>query len=351
MVAPVTYIQSRTTIRRRRLLDAEGNVLVKVGDLVSSADTVAQAATSTRHIMLDAARALNVPENRVAGLMQRQIGEMVEKGAIIAGRRAVGARLLRAPENGRVVAFSGGQVLLQVDDESTKLPARLAGKIVDVEPGRGVILQYSGAWLQGVWGNHRYGDGILQLLAKRPDHVLTADAIDMSMRGAILVAGHCNQLQALELAGQVPIRGLILSSLATRLWPAARKLEYPILLTEGFGRLPMNQVAHQLLSDLNGEAATLNAQPTDPFEDLRPEVLIPLSDAGTPPLPTEAENFRLGQTVRILRAPHAGEIGEITALLPGSTLFPSGLRAKAAEIALSKRGHALVPLANLEVLG
>jgi hypothetical protein len=351
MVAPVTYIQPRTTIRRQRMLPGEGSVLVKIGDLVSSSDIVVRSSTSTHHVMLDAARALGVPGERVMGLMQRQMGEAVEKGAIIAGRRAIGGRLLRAPESGRIVAISGGQILLQVSDAFVQLPARISGQVVDMEPERGATIQCVCAWIQGLWGNDHYDDGYLHMLATRRDHVLTADEIDMSMRGAILVAGHCNQRQALELAAQVPIRGLVLSSLAIRLLPIARKVEYPLLLTEGFGELPMNEDAHQLFSDYSGEAATLNAQQTDHYEGLRPEVLIPLSDAGTPPPPADPENFRLGQSVRILHAPYTGAIGEITALPPSASLFPSGIRVQGAEIALSEGGEALVPLANLEVLG
>jgi hypothetical protein len=283
--------------------------------------------------------------------MQRQLGESVEKGAIIAGRRAIGSRLLRAPETGRIAAISGGQVLFALNDESARLPARVSGQVVDMEPNRGVVIQCVGAWLQGLWGNGHFADGFLHLLAATPDHVLTADEIDMSMRGALLVAGHCNQRQALELAGQVPIRGLVLASLATRLLPLARQVGYPILLTEGFGAIAMNEDAHRLLSNHQGDPSTLNAQRSRRYEGLRPELLIPLSDAGTPPPPADPQNFRLGQTVRILRGPHLGAIGEITELLPSSTLFPSGIRAPGAEISLSSGVETLAPLANLDVLG
>ena len=71
------------------------------------------------------------------------------------------------------------------------------------------------------------GEGLLHIVGKPGDY-LTAAEIDMSQRGAVLLSGRCNQRQALELATQVPIRGLVLGSLATRLLPLAEKLNFPI---------------------------------------------------------------------------------------------------------------------------
>lgn len=351
MLAPLTHFRATTTIRRSRMLPVEGNVRVELGARVSPGDTIARSKLSHRHLMLDASRSLGVPVERVQSLMQRQVGEQVEKGAIIAKRRGLAARLLRAPEDGMIAAVNQGQILLKVSDASSKLPARLPGEVIDIEPGRGVIIECVCAWIQGVWGNNRFADGILHLVSGKGDHMLNASEIDLSQRGVILVAGHCNQQQALELAAQVPIRGLILGSLATHLLPIAEKLDFPILLVEGFGEIPMNELALGLLRDHAGKEATINAQAQDVLKDQRPEILIPLEDAGNPPSPVELQSFRIGQTVRILRAPHIGKIGEITALLPHSTRFPSGIRAPGAEVALSTEGVTRVPLANLEVLG
>jgi hypothetical protein len=351
MLAPVTYIQPLTTLRRQRLLPVEGHVLVNLGDHVRSADPVARANLYTKHLMLDAGRALGLPADRVSKLIQRSVGENVEQGVIIAGRRGVGARQLRAPAGGQIAAISEGQILLQVSDESALLPARVPGEIIDIDPGRGVTIESVCAWVQGVWGNGRFADGNLQIMADNPTHQLTADQIDMSLRGVILLAGSCSQRQALELAAQVPIRGLILASLATRLLPIAEKMPYPIVLIEGFGQAPMNTDAFKLFGNHNGAAATLNAQRNDRFNGERPEVIIPLKDAGRPPQPVPMQSFRLGQNVRVLSGETKGALGEIASLLPASTLFASGLRAPGADIDLANGGHVRVPLANLELLG
>lgn len=351
MAAPITYFKSMTTVRRSRTLATGGELLAKVGDVIASGDAVAHSNLSSRHILLDAAQALNVPPERVRGILQREVGERVEKGAVLAGRRGVGARTLRAPVDGQLAAVSQGNILLQVSDESSRLIARIPGVVSDVEPDQRVVIEFVGSWIQGRWGNGRFADGLLHVIGEEPGHWLTADQIDMGQRGVILAAGRCKESKALELAAEVPVRGLVLGSMPARLLPLARAMEFPLMLIEGFGEMAMNSKAFALLKDRAQEEATLNAQPTDHFEDLRPELLIPAEEAAHPPRPIEVQNFGPGQSVRLLRAPHAGVVGEISNLLPASTLFPSGIRAPAAEIVLSDGSETVAPLANLEILG
>ncbi|MCL5429382.1 MAG: KOW motif-containing protein [Chloroflexi bacterium] len=351
MIAPVSYIQPLTTLRRQRVLPVEGQVLVKLGETVHSSNPVARASLESRHLILDAARALGLPSERAKKLIQRSVGEQVEAGGIIAGRRGAGARQLRAPASGQIAAISESQILLQVSDESSLLQARVPGLVIDIDPGRGVTIECVCAWAQGLWGNGRLGDGILHLVGDKPEQTLTADQIDMSLRGAVLVAGICEHRQALELAAQVPIRGLVLGSLTTRLLPVALKQAYPIVLTEGFGNTPMNADAFKLLSNHNGDQATINAQLSNPLNGDRPEVIVPIRDSGKPPQAIPMQSFRVGQVVRVMAGSDRGLIGEITSLLPPSTFYPSGLHAPGASVRSQGRDEVEYPLANLELLG
>lgn len=350
MLAPVRYIQDLTALRRRRVLREEGSVLVEINDEVNSGDVVARARDSKKYLILDASRALNVPASRVEGLMQRRAGERVEKGSIIAGQRKIAGRLLRAPVDGRVAAISGGQILLQVSEKATELFARIPGTIVDIEENRGVIIESACAWLQGSWGNGRFADGELHMREDNPNLAFTVERIDKNLRGAILIAGYCSQREALELAAQASIGGLLLGSLATRLLPIALKMDYPIVLTEGFGEIPMNGVAHQLLKQYNSQKATLNAEENDPFGDQGPELIIPQTDSENALPPEEVSEVSVGQQVRVVHAAQMGAVGKISKMLSSSTLFPSGLRARGAEVTLSDGSKAVIALANLELL-
>ena len=84
------------------------------------------------------------------------------------------------------------------------------------------------------------------------------------------------------------------------------------------------------------------------------EIIIPLAGENAP-IPINLEQLKIGHRVRVLRAPHMGDIGTVNTVFPGLTLFPNGLRTEAAEILLEGEEKALekalVPLANIEVIG
>jgi hypothetical protein len=65
----------------------------------------------------------------------------------------------------------------------------------------------------------------------------------------------------------------------------------------------------------------------------------------------DIDTFTTGQRVRIVRAPYNSAVGTIIALPTGMQRFPSGLRAPAAEVELENGEKAVVPVANIEVIG
>ena len=154
-----------------------------------------------------------------------------------------------------------------------------------------------------------------------------------------------------EAASELPARGLILSSLDPALLPIASQARFPIMVTDGFGPLPMNSAAYRLLSTNIQREVTLNAESFDRYSGARPEVFIPLPVSQEPPAPADSETFAPGQTVRMRRPPSMGGIGVIVSLPAGQTLMSSGLRTRAAEVQMETGETVLVPLVNLEVVG
>jgi hypothetical protein len=124
-----------------------------------------------------------------------------------------------------------------------------------------------------------------------------------------------------------------------------------VLVVDGFGSHPMNNAAYRLLTTSVKREVTLNTEAYNRQTGVRPEVIIPLPVSQEPTPPRETVIFAPGQTVCLRRAPHSGEIGTLVSLRPGATTFPSGLRVLAGEVNLESGEQAVVPLANLEVVG
>ncbi len=351
MLAPVLHILPLATIVRERTLPVSGKVNVHVNQRVNPTDVIAEASFAREHALLDVARTLGISAAAADRLIKVKEGDRLPQGALVAEGRGLFARSIKTPRAGRVMIVGGGQVLMEVGDTRVELRAGLPGVVTRVLPERGVIIQTAGALIQGVWGNGRIDNGLMVSLLEKPDDVLNADRLDVSLRGSVILGGHVRDLETLKAAAELPVRGLILSSLLSPLIVSAYQMRYPIIVMDGFGAMPMNSAAFKLLTTNNKREVTVNAEHFDRYNGNRPEVIIPLPVSTEPPEPNDFETFAVGQTVRLRRPPNAGMIGTLSNLPAGLSTLPTGLRAPAAEVKLESGEALLVPLVNLEVVG
>ncbi|MBI3173783.1 MAG: hypothetical protein HYZ25_08690 [Chloroflexi bacterium] len=351
MQAPLIHILPLTTITRERLLPVAGRVTARLNQKVGPTDVVAEAAWAREHVLIDVAGALRLSIPAADRLLRCKVGDTLPASAEVAVGTGLFPKTVRTPKEGKVIAAGGGQVLLETGETSLQLRAGLPGNVIEVVSERGVVIKTVGALIQGVWGNGRIETGVMVNLAEKPDGVLTSARLDVSMRGSIILGGMCKDAETLQTAAEVSVRGLILSSLFPSLLPLASKMRFPIMVTDGFGSLPMNSAAYRLLSTNAKREVTLNAEPYDRYTGARPEVIIPLPVTTEPTPPMDVEDFAAGQTVRMRRPPSVGAIGTLVTLRPGLTLLPSGLRAPAADVKMETGETVIVPLVNLEVVG
>jgi len=351
MLAPMLHVLPLATIVRERLLPVAGKVNAHVNQRVNPTDVIAEASFAREHVLLDVARTFGVSANAADKMIKVNQGDRLMQGALVADRGGFPARSIKAPRAGRVMVVGSGQVLMEVGDARIELRAGLPGTVTQVIPERGVVIRTAGALIQGVWGNGRIDNGLMVSLLEKPDDVLTSDRLDVSLRGSVILGGHVRDADTLRVAAELPVRGLILSSLLSPLIQTAYQMRYPILVLEGFGAMPMNSAAFKLLTTSNKNEATVNAEHFDRYNGNRPEVIIPRPVSTEPDEPSQYVTFAEGQTVRMRRPPSAGMIGVISALRAGLSELPSGLRAPAADVKLENGETVLAPLVNLEVVG
>ncbi len=351
MLAPITHVLPLTTIVRERLLPVPGKVNVHVNQRVNPTDVIAEATFAREHVLLDVARTFGISPAAADKLIRVQEGEKLTQGALVAESSGLFARSIKAPRPGRVMIVGSGQVLMEVGDTRVELRAGLPGLVSQVIPDRGVVIRTAGALVQGVWGNGRIDNGLMVNLLEKPDDVLSAGRLDVSLRGSVILGGQVLDVETLKAAAELPVRGLILSSMSASLLQTAYQMRFPMMVTEGFGAIPMNSAAFKLLTTNNKREATVNAEHFDRYTGSRPEVIIPLPISNEPEEPNHYESFAAGQQVRMRRPPNAGMIGTISNLPSGLSLLPSGLRASAADVKLENGESVIVPLVNLELVG
>jgi hypothetical protein len=351
MLVPVLHVLPLTSIVRERLLPVAGKVTAHMNQRVSPTDVIAEASFAREHALLDVARTFGVSNTAADKLIKVNEGDRVSVGALIAESGGIFSRAIRAPRPGRVMVVGGGQVLMEVGDTRVELKAGLPGQIIQIIPERGVVIRTTGGLIQGTWGNGRIDNGEMRVLIEKPDDVLTADRLDMSMRGNVILGGHVRDVETLRAGAEQQIRGLIIPSMLSSLIQTAYQMRYPILVLDGFGVLSMNSAAFKLLSTNNKREVTVNAEHFDRYSSNRPEVIIPLPVTNEPDEPNPFSMLAVGLTVRMRRPPFVGMIGTVSNLPAGLSTLPSGLRAPAADVKLENGESVTVPLVNLEVVG
>lgn len=350
MLAPMIHILPVTTILREVMLPVPGRVLARKGQRVYPSDVMAEAVVAPEHLLLDIGRGLGVRPEEADQYIKVPVGVQVDEGDVIAERGTMARRIVRSPKPGKVVVAGSGQVLLQVGSKPFELKAGLTGIVVELYPERGVLIETTGALIQGMWGNGGVDYGLLTVRVKSPKDELRADRLDVSLRGSVVLGGYCGDLEVIRQLDELPLRGLILGSMSPALVPHALKVKCPVLVLDGFGRLPMNNAAFKLLSTSDRREVSINAARWDRLAARRPEVVIPLP-SGAANLPVQVAHYKTGQQVRMLRAPHRGLSGELIRLLPDPVKLPNGVEALVAEVILETNENVIVPLVNMEVLG
>ena len=350
MISKVKHIHALTSIKRERVLPVAGHVLVRRMQKVSPSDVIVVAPLVSQFVLMDIAQGLNVNPARADELLQRQAGEDLVQGDVIAGPVGLFKRVVRAPQEGMVRIAGEGKVLYEISSPDFELQAGMEGTITNIIPERGAIIETKGALIQGVWGNGKTTYGVVQPTSNDLLKELVVEQLNIGFRGAIITAGFCRSPEVLEAAGIVPVKGLILGSMSANLIPLAKKMDYPIMIIDGFRETPMNKAAEKILIENKDKNIALNAQELDTFQGNFPEGIISQSSTSEPDLPSEAETLKAGKKVIIINGPQAPQIGEIEKIISGKQVLSNGVETQLAEVTLANEKSTIIPLTNLEII-
>ncbi len=343
------------TIRRERRLPVPGKVLVRRGETVEAATLLATAEQPAGVVVVDIARPLRVPPERAAVYLQRKPGAPVRAQEVLARRRIwMGLRTLRvrSPVDGEVVAAGGGKVLIQAGARILELRAGFPGIVVEVIPDFGAVVETTGALIQAFWASGADFSGMLRVVTGGAEP-LRARAIDPVAQGTIVVGGAWIEPSALEQAEHLQVKGIIAGSMEVSLLPRLRELSFPVVLTEGFGHLPMHPGIFRILSLYQGREAFVLHSPSGPDgRPGHPEILIPVPTENPPPPEPGGEVFlQPGVRVRLIREPDRGRVGTVRRISPYPWTLESGLRTWCVEIHLDGEERSVwVPVYNVEIL-
>lgn len=140
------------------------------------------------------------------------------------------------------------------DTVHQRLTAGVGGEVVKVLPGKAVLIKTSAVIVRGVVGKGEDDEGEIRIVAGY-DAPIELNAIDASCGGGVLVGGFVPSLEVFKKAEAVGVKGIVCGGAD---FAAFQKTNLSTLLTEGFGRPPLNRKVFEFLKKVEGRHAFLS---------------------------------------------------------------------------------------------
>jgi hypothetical protein len=367
---PGLTVTGRARIRKTRRLPLKGEVVVEVGDKVSPSTVVARAMLPGELRTVKVSQMLGIEPSDLPRAMLVKIGDRIERDQVIAQVSSffgLFKSVCRSPVSGTVEYISevSGHVGIREPSIPLTLNAYIRGEVVEIIPEEGVVVETKGAFIQGIFGVGGESHGTLCVVASSPDAPLSAEDIGDELSGKILVGGSIVTSSALRRAAEVGVKGVITGGITDRdlvefvgreigvAITGHEDLPFPLMITEGFGRMRMAERTFSLLKSLDGMEASMNGATQIRAGVIRPEVIVPMEGIEEDLVemePAEEGELSIGTMVRIIREPYFGKTGTVVGLPPENRRIETGAMVRVAEVVLEDGTRVVVPRANLEIM-
>lgn len=367
---PGLRVAEVTLLRKERRLPIQGEVLVRVGDPVSSDTVVAQTHLPGNVQLINVASKLGLPPEDLPTVMKKKEGDPLSKGEALAetqGFFGLFKSKVESPVSGTLESVSTvtGQIILREPPTPIQIDAYIDGKIVEVFEGEGVAVEAVGTFIQGIFGVGGERTGEIRTAVDAPDVALDASRIDESMEGKVVVGGSHVTWDGLQKAMSVGAAGVVVGGFDD---PDLRRLlgkdlgvaitghediATTLILTEGFGEIAMAHGTFDLLKSREGRKASINGATQIRAGVIRPEIIVPVEgeslSVGDGAL-AESGGLDVGSTIRAIREPHFGRLGVVTELPNELQKMESESMVRVLKVRFEDGAEALLPRANVEMI-
>ena len=366
---PGLTVTERTTVRRRRILPLPGSVLVTVGDAVHADTAVARAELPGKVVPLNLANQLGIAPDEINDYLVKKEKDSVRKDDVLAENKPFIKWFkteIRSPITGKVESVSTitGQILLREPPRVLELRGYIDGVVAEVHPEQGVTVESTCSLVQGIFGIGGETSGELVMGVKAPDQPLLPEQLNPSMKGKVVVGGAFLSAATMTRAKELGIVGLVVGGIHDKDLRAllgydlgvaitgTEQVGFTLILTEGFGTIPMAPKTFALLSAHAGQKASISGATQIRAGVIRPEIIIPHSgpSAATKVAQAEREGIQLGDPVRIIRDPLFGKIGAVSGLPSELRAIPTESEVRVLEVRFPDGTTTVVPRANIEVI-
>ena len=371
---PGLTVTERTVIRKRRLLPIPGTVLVQNGDRVGSETVVARTELPGKVHPLNVANLLGAAPDEINEYLIKKAGEKVQRDEVVAENKPLIKWFkteVRSPIDGTLESASTvtGQVLLREPPRSLDLLGYIDGRVVEVHPHQGVTVEATCTLIQGIFGIGGETWGELTMAASSPDEALAPSQLVPSMKGKIVVGGAFLGAETMKRAREVGVAALVIGGIHDKdlrellgydlgvAITGTERVGFTLVITEGFGTIPMASKTFTLLKAHVGQKASISGATQIRAGVIRPEIIISRADQTVAPqsAPGDANaegptGLKIGDQVRIIRDPQFGRLGQVVGLPPELTKIETESEVRVLQVKFSDNAVVTIPRANVEII-
>lgn len=363
------YVNARLRVQKdsvihitRTFLGGRGKLHVAVGEEVAPGDILGEMHTSPGFRIIHLAKELGTSPKESFPFLKRRIGQSIYQGELLAVKKqmmGLGNKLIISPVDGIIDAYDdiNGQLKISLLPKPNKLPSGMYGIIdaIDEEKGE-VVIRTCATIVYGILGSGVEWAGMLRVLGSSADLIGTRQ-IPSGTHGQILVGGAMVFPEALEKAVHSSIYGIISGGINARDYQGLGKLDVglTVLITEGFGSVPIGQDIFPLLKSYNNRFVILDGNGMRlilPNYDQNCMISVrrtslPVGYAAKHEI-LEARPLTVGSKVRLIDG-FLGQQGVVEAIDRSPTKLPSGITTFMITVLTSSK-KIQIPYNNVEII-
>jgi len=306
---------------------------------------------------------LSAPPDAAGTFLQKPIGSNVCKNEILAQRSSFwGLKkvVFRSPIDGviKMMNEENGELVMEYPLQLITVPSGVEGKVVEVLPDRGVMIESSALIVKARLGLGLRREGILKVMQNR-EIPLTSPEINEDFAGKIVLAASSVGREALYKLITVKAKGLITGGIDWKVFNEIKSARggiedvgLTVLVLGGFGNLPIPQEHFSFLEKFDGRLVIAsgiwkklilpNPQKLELDNPLGRELLGSVSFPVVEPL----KGFR----VRLLSFGRFGVYGTIAESLGKVKVLESQIESLTIPVKLENGEMLDVPFENLEII-
>jgi len=366
--SPGLKVLESTTLHRERRLPLAGEVRANIGDKVSAEQVVMHTHLPGRADIVNVVSMLGCLPNEIEKYMIKSAGDSVEKGDLIAENSSFFGLLktrIEAPITGTLEAVSQvtGQVTMRGTPVPVEVKAYIDGTVSKVEENQSVTVKTTGTFVQGIFGVGGETCGELVFAVSNPKEKLSPDIITENFKDKIIVGGSLVNIDSIKKAVEVGVKAIVVGGfndadlnelLGYDLGVAItghEKIGLTLIITEGFGEIPMAENTFQILKKCIGKKTSVNGATQIRAGVMRPEIIVPSSSCKKAVDESETKLIlNVGTQIRVIREPYFGKLGIVTELPAELTELATESKARVLKVKFDDRTEVVVPRANVEVI-